>query len=308
MFHEHLTLNYASPPPPPIRPGEPRPTPPPVSTTLDLVAEELRQAAHDGVSAIVDASTTKVTARRDEDIEFFKQLGTRVPKVHIIAAGGPFIAPYGQEVVRQSVDELTESIVRDTTRQRWGAYGEIGTSMEMTADERKVLTAIAKAHLRTGVPIFTHTEHQGCASCALAQLDLFEKEGVDPKHLVIGHLTDIKPGSEPLGQTSKAIAKRGAFLGFDTVGHQMQASMNPEEGKVKMVLELLHAGYEDNLLLAADFSQSAQLKANWGNGFSTVLVQFIPKLKYAGVKDETLHKILVDNPRRFLAFVPKTTS
>jgi predicted metal-dependent phosphotriesterase family hydrolase len=34
--------------------------------------------------------------------------------------------------------------------------------------------------------------------------------------------------------------------------------------------------------------------------------QFVPKLRHAGVKDATLHKILVDNPRRFLAFVPKS--
>ena len=126
-----------------------------------------------------------------------------------------------------------------------------------------------------------------------------------PKHLAIGHLTDIAPGSEPLAQTAKAIAKRGAFLGFDTVGHQMAASMNPEEGKVKMVLEVLNAGFEDNLLLAADFSQSPQLKANWGNGFSTVLVQFVPKLRYAGVNSERCTSL--DNPRRILAFAPKTT-
>ena len=71
------------------------------------------------------------------------------------------------------------------------------------------------------------------------------------------------------------------------------------------VMEVLDAGYEDNLLLAADFSQSRQLKTNWGHGFSTVLMQFVPKLKYAGVDDATLHKILVDNPRRLLAFVPR---
>jgi phosphotriesterase-related protein len=88
----------------------------------------------------------------------------------------------------------------------------------------------------------------------------------------------------------------------------MAASMNPETGKVRLVLDVLNAGYEDNLMLAADFSQSPQLKANWGNGFSTVLVQFVPKLRYAGVSDATLHKILVDNPRRFLAYVPKKTS
>jgi phosphotriesterase-related protein len=269
------------------------------------MTEELRQAGYDGLAGIIDANASGSIGHTDAEVDFIKQLATRVPNVHVLVAGGPFKSPYAPDVVRQSVEELTDQLVRDSTRQRWGAFGEIGTSMEMTADERKVLTAIAKAHSRTGVPIFTHTEHQGCASCALAQLDLLESQGVDLKHLIIGHLTDIAPGSEPLGQTAKAIAKRGAFLGFDTVGHQMSGSSNPEEGKVKLVLEVLNAGYEDNLMFSADFSQSPQLKANWGNGFSTVLVQFVPKLKYAGVKDETLHKILIDNPRRFLGFVPK---
>ena len=307
MFHEHLAFNYASPPPPPRVQGAPPPPARPLEMSLDLIVDELKQAGADGLSGILDANASGRAGRTDEQINFLKQLATRVPNVAVLVAGGPFKDPYSPEVQKQSVEELTEQLVRDAASQRWAAFGEIGTSMTMSAEERKVLTAIAKAHVRTGVPIFTHTEHEGCASCALAQLDLMESQGVDLKHLVIGHLTDIKPGSEPLGQTAKAIAKRGAFLGFDTVGHQMAASMNPEEGKVKMVLEVLNAGFEDNLLLAADFSQSPQLKANWGLGFSTVLVQFLPKLKYAGVKDETLHKIVVDNPRRFLAFTPKTT-
>jgi len=307
MWHEHVARNYSS-PPPAVPPGTPAPTSLPLSGSLDLVAEELRQAGFDGMSAIVDANASGNAARTDAQMDFFKQLATRVPNVHVLVGGGPFkSSAYTPELLKLSMDELTEALVRDASRQRWAAFGEIGTSMEMTADEKKVLTALARAHKRTGVPIFTHTEHEGCPNCAIAQLDLLESLGVDLKHLVIGHLSDIKPGAEPIGQTAKAIAKRGAFIGFDTVGHQMVASMNPEEGKVKLVLEVLNAGYEDNLMLSADFTQSPQLKANWGNGFSTVLVQFVPKLKYAGVKDETLHKILVDNPRRFLAFVPKAT-
>ena len=304
-WHEHVAFGYASPPPPPRTAGQPAPPGPPLADSLDLVAEELRQAAFDGLSGIVDANATGRSGRTEEQIAFLKQVAAKVPKVHILVAGGPFKDPYAPEVVKQSVDELTETMVRESIAQRWSSMGEIGTSMKMSADERKVLTAIAKTHVRTGLPIFSHTEHEGCASCALQQLDLFESQGVDLKHLIIGHLTDIKPGSEPLGQTAKAIAKRGAFLVFDTVGHQMMMSMNPEAGKVRYVLEILNAGYEDHLLLAADFSQSPQLKANWGNGFSTVLVQFVPKLRYAGVSDATLHKILVDNPLRFLSFVPK---
>jgi predicted metal-dependent phosphotriesterase family hydrolase len=32
---------------------------------------------------------------------------------------------------------------------------------------------------------------------------------------------------------------------------------------------------------------------------------FVPKLKAAGATDEVLRGIMQDNPRRFLAFVPK---
>jgi predicted metal-dependent phosphotriesterase family hydrolase len=35
---------------------------------------------------------------------------------------------------------------------------------------------------------------------------------------------------------------------------------------------------------------------------------FVPKLLAAGVKEEMVHRILVDNPRRFLAFVPKKSA
>ena len=314
MFHEHLGGSYVTPSPPsapyvegretgvPAR-GTPAPPPPP-ETSIDLMVDEVKQAGKDGVIGIVDANASG-RARTDKQIDFLKQIATRAPSVHVIVAGGPFKAPYPSDLVAKTVDQLADQFVQESIRQRWGAFGEIGTSMEMTAEERKVLTALAKAQVRTGLPLFSHTEHQGCAKCALDQLDLFESNGVDLKHLVIGHLTDIKPGSEPLGQTAKAIAKRGAFLGFDTVGHEMRASRNPEAGKVQMVLELIKAGYEDQLLLAADFSYSPQLKANWGSGFSTVVVQFVPKLRYAGVNDATLRKILVDNPRRFLSFVPK---
>jgi len=60
--------------------------------------------------------------------------------------------------------------------------------------------------------------------------------------------------------------------------------------------------------LSPDSTPGPQFKANWGNGFSSVLVQFIPKLRYAGVKEATLRKILIDNPRRFLSFVPKQST
>ena len=68
-----------------------------------------------------------------------------------------------------------------------------------------------------------------------------------------------------------------------------------------MMLTVLDAGYEDSILLSSDMAHNSQLKANWGEGFSAVLVTFAGKLRYAGVDEATLRKILHDNPRRFLA-------
>jgi predicted metal-dependent phosphotriesterase family hydrolase len=45
--------------------------------------------------------------------------------------------------------------------------------------------------------------------------------------------------------------------------------------------------------------------ADTGSAFAKTLTVFVPKLKAAGASDDVLHRIMVDNPRRFLACVPK---
>jgi phosphotriesterase-related protein len=177
----------------------------------------------------------------------------------------------------------------------------------MQPDERKVLRAISKAHLRTGLPIFTHVPHEGCPTCALEQLDIFESQGVNPRNVCIGHLATIQTGQDPQMKTHQTIAKRGAFVDFGPVGHQMARSHIPEAEKAKRFMMLVDAGIEDQLLLTSDMGNAAHYKANWGNGYSSVMVQFVPKLRLAGVKDPTIRKVLADNPRRFLAFVPKAS-
>ena len=107
-------------------------------------------------------------------------------------------------------------------------------------------------------------------------------------------------------ETHKTIAKRGAFIDFGPVGHEMARSHVPEAEKVKRFMMLMDAGLEDQVVLSSDLGNHAHLKANWGLGFSSVLLQFVPKLRRAGVKEPTIRKVLVDNPRRLLAFVPKS--
>jgi phosphotriesterase-related protein len=273
---------------------------------VDVLVDELKAASQQGLSCIVDAATGR---REDAALDRLRTIATR-SGVHIVVAGGYFQdldnlqMAYPPQVAQMTVDQIADQFVRDAAAQRWGAFGEIGTSNTMRPDERKVIRAVAKAHLRTGLPIFTHTPHDSCPSCALEQLEIFESEKVNPKQLCIGHLSEIL--DDPQAELHEKIAKHGVFLGFDTVGHFLpHAPTQTDAMRVKMVKAVIDAGFEDQVLLSSDLGRVQDLKSNWGAGYSTVGTVFVPKLRYAGVKDETIHKILVDNPRRFLAFVPK---
>ena len=293
LFHEHLSIGD----PQPSWLTPPEDAQPSFTADLDLMTEEVNATAADGVSCIVNGGTRDLGQNPAKLME----LAGRV-NLHIVLAGGLWTQPrYPPEIAQQTEEEVAADFMRDAEAERWGAIGEIGSSMTMHPDERKVLRASCLVHQRTGLPLLTHTPHEGCSQCALDQLDIIEEMGVDPRLVCIGHLADIT--GDPTAELHKELASRGAFLGFDTVGHQITQG---DAEKVKMIVSCIDAGYEDYVLLSADFAREAELKAKGGAGYSSVLHIFVPKLRYAGVPDETIHKILVDNPRRFLAFVPKS--
>ncbi len=328
LMHEHIVGGFYSSPPraaapagtgqrggTPTPPGgndaqsggrQANPSPRPAQEEdIDLIVEELKASKKDGLIGIVDASIGR--RRPAKAIEDIKTIATR-SGVHVILAGGYYLAPYPAGVMDKTEDQIADELVSDAQAQRWGAFGEIGSSLETHPDERKMMRAVSKAHHRTGLAIFTHSPHEGCQKCALDQLDVYESEKVNPRNLCIGHLSDLK--DDPKAQTPIAIAKRGAFVGFDTVGHELNVSAITnvtDRMKLHMVLAVLEAGFEDQILLSSDMAHNRQLKANFGEGFSAVLVTFVGKMRYAGVKDSTIHKILHDNSRRFLAFTPKTS-
>ncbi|HKT36241.1 MAG TPA: hypothetical protein VJR03_15560, partial [Nitrospira sp.] len=141
--------------------------------------------------------------------------------------------------------------------------------------------------------VFTHTNF---GKDAMEQLDVLESVGVKPDRVAIGHVGGL---TDPKAELLKAICKRGAFVGFDRQGGASDSAQVPA------IMALLDAGYADNLLFSSDFSFVSDLKHNGGPGYAKTVTVFVPKLRQAGVQERTLHSILIDNPRRFLAFVPK---
>lgn len=270
--------------------GASEPSGPFFMTDAEFMAEEMRVAKSEGISCIVDGGHPDM----GRDINFLRRI-SMMSGMPIVAGGGFYTQPfYPKELATMSEEQITQALIKQTETDPIGAFGEIGSWDDMTATERKVFRAVGKAHLATNLPIFTHTGIPGKA--ALEQLDIFEDVGVKPNRVVIGHVGNLV---DPQVQVHKALCRRGAFIGFDRQGGPGDAQQVP------LVMALLDAGFAENLMFSADISNAGQMKKNGGGGYAKTLTVFVPKLKAAGATDEVLHTIMVDNPRRFLAFVPK---
>jgi phosphotriesterase-related protein len=302
LFHEHLSIRYPLTRALAEKAG--RPVPPSFTDDVDLMVAETKLAGQDGVGIIVDGGHPDM----DRDLAALKRIASE-SGVGIVASGGFYMQRnYPAEISAKTADQIADDLVADARASRFGAFGEIGQQGGvLTDDERKVFTAVAKAQARTGIPIFTHNAYTGVRvvdvpvpmDAALKQLDLLEAAGADRRHLAIGHICCL---DDPNVATAKALARRGVFVGFDRVTIN---AIIPDEKRIAMILAFLDAGHADRLLLSSDFSTGRALKKNGGPGIAQTVTAFVPMLAKAGVGESVLRGILHDNPRRFLAFVPK---
>lgn len=258
---------------------------------LESQTAEMRAARRDGVSLIVDGAQ----AAMGRSVQFLQRVseGSGLP---IVVSGGYYLPiSYPPELSTMSEDQIVDGLVRDAQAERWGALGEIGTGETISALERKVLRAIGRTQARTNLGIYTHTTN---GSAAIEQLDILESSGATPQRVVIGHLGGVVM---PPVDVHTALCRRGAFVGFDRVARTPESDAK----QVAVIRELVDAGYADHVMLSSDFAAEADTRSKGGPGYGKTVTVFLPKLRQAGVSEAAIRRIVLDNPRRFLAFVPQ---
>lgn len=287
LFHEHLSIQL----------GEN----PSFHSDVDLMTAEVRAASADGIAAIVDGGHPDM--RRD--IAALRRIAGE-SGMPIVASGGYYMQrTYPPDIASKSAEDIANDLVAEAVRDRLGAFGEIGQQDGvLTADETKVHRAVALAHVRTGIPVFTHNAYSIRRTdvprdAALRQLDIYEEVGANPQNLCIGHVCCL---DDPAANVAIELARRGVYVGFDRV--TLNGTM-PDENRVVMAMALIESGHADKLLLSSDFYSRAALKANGGPGLAQTATVFGAMLTDAGLNDATLRMILEDNPRRFLSFTPR---
>src|SRR6185503_10702484 len=227
----------------------------------------------------------------------------RASGLHIVMGSGWYrTAYYPPEALidRRSVDDLADELVREAddgvgdTGVRPGIIGEIGTDKPwVSAAEERVHRAAARAARRTGRSITTHSV---LSPVGLAQLQVFEEEGLDPGRVVIGH-----SDSYPVLEHYLEIIGRGASIEFDFLGMTFTAvEQHGEDRLVEILGELLSRGHADRVLLSQDVCSDAQLARYGGHGYVYLAEKFLPRLRYAGVTEADIETMTVANPRRML--------
>ena len=190
----------------------------------------------------------------------------------------------------------------DGTDVRSGLIGEIGASTPLHANEEKCLRAAAQAQKESGAPFSIHPGHEPGAPKAL--VDLVTEEGADPNRLIMSHVDNRFRDNLDL---YKELADTGCHLSFDCFGRQMYFAsfgrQHPSDDvRINAVAGLIADGYIDQIMVAHDCCFRIDLTTWGGYGYGYVLDHMVPRLEAAGVGVRELQKMMIENPKRFLAF------
>lgn len=272
---------------------------------VDLAVEETDCLADYGCNLLVDVTSVGV----GRDFMKLKEFGEK-SNLNVIAGTGLFVHDalpkmYEEKTVQQIADWMIDEIRNGhcDTGIRPGVIGEIGVSEKIYPVEEKSIRAAAIASVATDLPIYLHTYPWN--RVALDAVKMLLCGGVKPENICICHL-DVTFDDEYLRQ---ALAL-GIYLEFDDLSKEF--FFEPQEGafaggpfetdvaRARKIKELIDEGYTDQLLLANDLCLKASLHRYGGVGYDHAFRNFVPMMKMYGVSEKDIHRIVYENPKRFL--------
>jgi phosphotriesterase-related protein len=262
------------------------------AAVVALMAPEIERARAAGVTAIVECSTVGVGRRADIDLAVSEATG-----FPLVVPTGVYREPWIPDWVHEAsedalhewmLDELEGEIEKTGVQAGWVklSAGDDG----LTPTETKVLRAAARAAKATGAVIGSHTIK---GRVVRDQLEIVEAVGLPTNRFIWIHTQ-----SEPDLDLHLEVARRGAWLEYDAIGHEDL----DDAFSVERVRRVLDAGLGDHLLLSQDrgMYDPAQPGGGTPKPYTYLAEQFLPRLRTAGVDDATIRQLTEANP--FAAF------
>jgi phosphotriesterase-related protein len=291
LMHEHILISSA---------GIPQNYPQLLGNDfIDDIVTELKSAKLGGIDTIVDATTLDLGRDVNILVEASKQSG-----VNIITCTGwyLYVSKFMEGI---PAEQYAQAFINDIEKGIAGtgikagilkAASDIGG---VTIDEESILRGVAKAHVRTGVPIMLHSYSPG--QVAKQQLPILKEEGVDLKRVKVDHCLDTTDVEYLIW-----ILDQGCYLGLERYPGVNTSPM----ARTKTFKALIDAGYADHLLPSHDWGLvfiDSTLTRFWKqtgqplnpHGFLYLKKVVFPQLLQMGISESTLNSLCTANPREF---------
>ena len=262
-------------------------------TDYDKALEMMHKYKMMGGGAIADASP-KHWGRKTKDIaQISKETG-----INIICCTGYLCESQVdmdtwvehksiEDLEKEMIDEITLGM--DETEYKAG-WIKVGTSYNyISPREERIMRAAARASLKTGAPIHSHTS---TGTMGLEQIEILESEGIDLNHFCIAHVS-----RNPDYWYHKKMLEKGVYLLYDGAG---KPKYYPDEVLINLLRKLINDGYEDKILLSNDMGKKTHHTVyGYGPGYEYIHDKFLPRLLDEGFSKEVIHKFMYENPARF---------
>jgi phosphotriesterase-related protein len=256
---------------------------------FETVLPYLEQVRALGVRALIEATP----AYLGRDPFLLKQLADS-SGMHLLTNTGYYGAVDNQYLPQcaftDSADSLAARWIREWTDGIDGTgirpgFIKIGVEVGPLSDvHRKLIQAAARAHLRTGLTIASHT---GLAAPARDQLAVLEEEGVNPSAWIWVHAQ-----AEPDSTVYLNAAREGAWISFDGL------SADNVDRYVELVTLMKAEGLLGRVLLSHDagWYHAGEPDGGTFRPYDTMLTELLPTLEAAGFTAEEIRQLTVVNP------------
>ena len=266
---------------------------------LETAVKDLARAHIEGVDTIVEVSPLDL----GREVSLMKEVSER-SGVQFICCTGCWL-----DIPRSFWGRTPEFIAALWTREiESGIDGtgikagiiKVATSDPISENEELMLRSAAKTHLRTGVPITTHTPAQ--SRIGEEQVRILKEEGVDPHQIYIGHINNT-----PDKEYHRELARLGVWLGWDINNPFGRPHLPSWEKMTDYLKELLDEGLGSNLMLSHDWNVVITRLASPGfpsreenpDGYLWLTRKVIPRLKDSDVEQAVIDGMMKGNPRAY---------
>lgn len=233
----------------------------------------------------------------------------RATGLHVIMGSGYYVAAaHPPSLAGRTESNVAQEIVDDIqvgvgdTGVKAGVIGELGCSWPLTRDERKVLNAAASAQRETGASVLVHPGRDPKSPFEI--LDVLAGAGADLARVVMCHLDRTFRQVEHVLE----LAATGCYLEYDGFGwetsHYPLSTMDtPNDAqRIVFIKRLIDEGYGSRIVIAQDICTKHRTVKYGGLGYAHILENVVPRTHEAGISEDAVKKLLVQNPARLLAF------